>query len=1047
MKFPIKRTAVKTLKISGIVLCSIVLLMFLLPYLFPQTFTNKIKSWANNSINGNIEFSGTGLSFFKHFPALTLTLYDVNLKGSAPFETDTLIAAKELSLGIDLSSLLKSKININKIYLANAFINIQVDKLGKANYNIYKSTPQKSNAKADTSQASLGIEQILVEKSRLVYNDESIPMKINALGFNYLGSGDLSKDIFDLHSHTEIQSLDFIYAKQPYIVSKKVNADLVTQINTKSLAFIFQKNDLMINRLPVQFIGKFAFLKDGYDMDFKIDSHQSDLGDIVTALPASYQKMFNNTEIDGIGNVKISLTGKYIAKDNIKPNLNMSLKIRKGRIANNKTPSPISNLYLDFETRLPGLNVDSLYVSIDSSYFNIGKDYFSSVMRVKGVKEPEIYAKVNMEMDLEKWSNALGIKPISIKGNYALHLLAQGKYATGIKYTGIRNKIDTVITSIPKFTVQSSFKDGYFKYASLPQSVNNISFNLRADCPDNNYKHISMALDNVNATALNNYIKGYFKLGNTANFPIDAAINAKLHLADLQQIYPLDSAGITLQGDLNALLKAKGSYLPAKKIFPAITANINLQNASIKTKYYPHPIQKIQIDTRITNNSGSLDGLKVLIKPISFEFEGEPFTIKAKLSNFNNLEYNIAAQGVINLGKIYQVFAIKGYNVAGSIAANLSLKGKQSDAVAGRYDQLANSGTFKVNNISLTSDLFPKPFIINKGVFSFNQDKMQFDTFVANYGTSQIVLNGALSNVIDYAIKPDAVLSGNFNLQSDQLIVDDFMAFASSSSSAQPVQHKAAAPSGVIIVPHNLNLNFTADVKKVKYNGLTINNSKGQMLINNGTITLKQTGFNLIGAPVNMDADYTSLSPLKAVFNYHISAKDFDIKKAYDKIKLFHDMATAAANAEGLVSLDYKLGGQLNSNMMPVYSSLAGGGTLSAKQLKMHGFKLLNAVGSETKHDSLTNNPGVSQIEIKTTIAHNIITIAQSKIRVAGFRVRFGGQVSFDKAINLNFRLGLPPLGIIGIPMTITGTQDNPKIHLGKGKKEDELPETADDKP
>jgi AsmA protein len=34
-------------------------------------------------------------------------------------------------------------------------------------------------------------------------------------------------------------------------------------------------------------------------------------------------------------------------------------------------------------------------------------------------------------------------------------------------------------------------------------------------------------------------------------------------------------------------------------------------------------------------------------------------------------------------------------------------------------------------------------------------------------------------------------------------------------------------------------------------------------------------------------------------------------------------------------------------------------------------------------------------------------------------------------------------MGIIGIPMTITGTQDKPDIHLGKGK-EDELQGTAD---
>src|SRR5476649_284943 len=108
MPIHVKKILFKTIKISSIVIGSLLLVMFLLPYLFPQTFTKKIKGWANGSINGNISFSGTSLSFFKRFPALTLTLYDVNLKGSAPFENDTLMAAKEISLGIDLSSLLRS---------------------------------------------------------------------------------------------------------------------------------------------------------------------------------------------------------------------------------------------------------------------------------------------------------------------------------------------------------------------------------------------------------------------------------------------------------------------------------------------------------------------------------------------------------------------------------------------------------------------------------------------------------------------------------------------------------------------------------------------------------------------------------------------------------------------------------------------------------------------------------------------------------------------------------------------------------------------------
>ncbi len=192
-----------------------------------------------------------------------------------------------------------------------------------------------------------------------------------------------------------------------------------------------------------------------------------------------------------------------------------------------------------------------------------------------------------------------------------------------------------------------------------------------------------------------------------------------------------------------------------------------------------------------------------------------------------------------------------------------------------------------------------------------------------------------------------------------------------------------------------------------------------------------------------MDATYSSINPKKAVFDYHINAQDFDIKKAYQQIKLFRDMATSAKSAEGIVSLDYKLNGRLNSNMQPVYPSLKGGGVLSVKKIKLHGLKLFGAVGSKTDHKGLDSGD-VSKVNIETTIANNIITIKRTILRMAGFRLRFEGQVSFDNALNLQFRLGLPPFGIFGIPMTITGTEAKPVIHLGKGKKEDELKDTDD---
>ena len=73
-----------------------------------------------------------------------------------------------------------------------------------------------------------------------------------------------------------------------------------------------------------------------------------------------------------------------------------------------------------------------------------------------------------------------------------------------------------------------------------------------------------------------------------------------------------------------------------------------------------------------------------------------------------------------------------------------------------------------------------------------------------------------------------------------------------------------------------------------------------------------------------------------------------------------------------------------------------------------------------------------------------MINIEQTKIKVFPFRLKFSGQANFDGNMNLKFRIGLPPLGIFGIPMNITGTQDKPIIKMGKGDDNAALKETED---
>jgi AsmA protein len=308
-------------------------------------------------------------------------------------------------------------------------------------------------------------------------------------------------------------------------------------------------------------------------------------------------------------------------------------------------------------------------------------------------------------------------------------------------------------------------------------------------------------------------------------------------------------------------------------------------------------------------------------------------------------------------------------------------------------------------------------------------------------GKTDITLNGYLSNVINYALDYKAVLSGSFALQTSYFYADEFAAFAGDTTAS--IQATDTTGTGVVIIPSNLDLTFNATAKTVEYDSLQLKGFKGSMTINNGKLMLEQTGFSLIGAPVIMNATYYSLSPHKAFFDYQVNVKEFDIKRAYNEIKIFHDLATAASKAEGIASLDYQLSGKLDQNMQPVYPSLKGGGVLSVKHVKLSGWKLMNAVGNATGKDSI-NDPELKTVKVKTTIANNIIKLERTKMRIAGFRPRFEGQVSFDGRLNLSGRLGLPPFGIFGIPFSVTGTQEAPKVKLRRAKDSDKIEMTEE---
>lgn len=1009
------------------------LLLYVLPYFFKDTISQSVNEMAKDYIKSDVKFDAIDVSFYTHFPNLTVSLDNTVIGASEYFPQQNLIKANEISLGIDLFSLFGDKITFNQLFLSDAEISIKTDSLGNSNYDVFISEEEAS--KEDAS-VNLNFEKININKTNLVYEDLKSKIQFKASNFNYKGALSFVGNKLDVAAKTNIDEVLFVFDNTIYIDKKSLNAEVDTQIDLDDLSLKFNKNKFVLAKFPFEVIGEIKLPNDEIDFDLKISSKNNQLADLFSLVPVHFQQWYENTKIEGNSTFDFSLKGKMNESLKLNPDMKLVLQVSNGLINYNNGQFPIKNLNLNTNISLPELNPDSLEVYISDFNFDLNQGFAKGNLNFKA--PTTIKSKIETKLDLAILQKAIGLSDFDIKGLLEINADVDGAYVQKSKKVGLREKEQSFVSSVPKTNLIAKLTNGYFKMKDLPMAIEHIFTDIEIKNTDGVFENTAILLHQIKAQASDNFIDGYAKIYNLKNYQIETNLKADLNLADITSIYPVES--FKVKGDLKVDFKANGTYEPKKNIFPISNSHVKLDNGYLKYTDIPElPIEDIDIEMNVSSAKGSMNDLKIEVLPISFNLAGEKFKLDADLYNFNNLTYNINSQGTLDLNKIYRVFAIDGYNVNGLIKANLNVFGK---GMSSDNSTVRNRGFVDLQNIYLDSDLFPNSFIIQKGKLKFQREKILLDNVDATYGSNAFKIGGNISNYMNFALNDKAVLFGDVTIQSPKVSVDEFMVFDNKSSTSTSARTSSTA-TGVILIPENFKINVSANANQVFFEGIEMTNFKGNLSVDKGKVILNQTNFDLIGSAFAMTGSYKPISPRMANFSYTIKANDFDIQKAYKEITIFRELASAAESVFGLVSLDYSLSGVLDENMMPKLKTIQGQGVLTLEDIQFKGFKLFNAVSEKTSFESL-HDAKASKVDVKTSIKNNVMTIEPTKFKIAGFRPRIQGKVTLDGRMNLGFRLGLPPFGIIGIPMTITGDADDFKIKLGK-QEEEALEETDEE--
>ena len=1031
----------KTLIITGSIIAVILLAILIVPSILSKDVEVKAKKEIAKKVDATVNFDHTSLSFFRHFPNLTLTLHDLLITGKEEFTGDTLANIKELSLELNIWKAIFSKgVEVKSIDMERPILDIEVLKNGKANYNIFiTDTTQTATADTTSSSANVALDQIVIHNGKITYDDKSMGAYVLIDGFEHVGKGDFVKDIFDYSTETSAQELTCDYSNVRYMNKKEVHITMVMEMNTKEGKYSFKENDVTINHFGFSMQGFFTMLANGYNMDLKFLTKETAFRNILSLLPGVYIEDLKEVKTDG----EVSFNGfvKGVYSDSIMPSYHVEVKVKDGMFKVDTLPTAVTNIQMDLLVDNPYGISDSMVIDLKNFNMDMGKHPVHGRLKVQGLSAYKVDADIIADMELAELETMYPIKGLDMKGKLDFELKAKGTYKNIYDAAKMKGKAQTGFSKpqqVPTFHLNMKLANGKIKYDSLPTAIENIQLELLADNTNGDIDNTVVDFKSIHLDLGKNPVHGFIKIEGYEKYKLETDIKAHLDLADVEKMYPVQ--GVELRGIFDLDVEASGIYDAATNKQPAIDAKMNLTDGYIKSQDYPEPMENIHLIAEATNKTGNMADARLTISRLTYTLEGEPFEVSGSINDFVKYNYDLKIKGVVDLAKITKIYPVPGMKLSGIIDTDIETKGRVSDIEAGNYSKVSSSGDIEIKELTIKGDSIPHTIIIKDALFTFTPAKIVLERFNARLGKSDIEMTGDLYNYMAFATKTDNdMIKGDLDLKSDLLDLNQWLADTTTSSkkaTTAATQGKAADTSkaqiGVWEVPKNVDFVFDSEIKKILYEDMVITDMDGEIKIKDGVLSMKESGFNTLEAKFGVSGEYDTRDIKHPLFDFDLEIAELDIHKAYKEIKMIRDMAPSAGNVYGKFSVSYKLKGELDKDMSPKTETLLGGGQIRIAEAKVNGMKMFDEVSKKAKKEEI-NDPHLKDFVMDSEIKDNKIYVKPFSIKIAGLDTDIEGVSDMGGAINYIVKIDLLPLQKLKVPFHVTGTSDNPKVELGKG--------------
>ncbi len=741
----------KTLKITGIILAIIIVIMIIVPFAFQGKIKDLVKSEGNKMINGSFDFATLNISLFKNFPKASISLNDFWLKGSAEFENDTLIQAKELTGVIDLFSLFGDEFDISKIEIKDTQLKAIILPDGKVNWDIMKATEEaeKEEATEESSSFSIQLQQLSLKNIDVIFDDQAGNQWLNIANFNAIASGNLADDFTTIRFKGDIEQLSYKMGNLMVLNNANIEAQMNVDADFENNKFTLKENKIKLNAIEANLDGWVTLLNEGdMDMDIKLNTNKVGFKELLSLIPAIYTNDFKKLKTDG--NATLTAFAKGKLTETQVPQFEAEINVNDAQFQYPSLPAGVDQINVHALIKNPGGNADLTVIDIQPFSFRMAGSPFHLTATVKTpISDPAFSAQANGTINLGVIEQVYPLNDMNLNGiiNADLNLVGRMSSIEKEQYQNIQasgsiklSDMKLMLPDLPEVNINQSTLTFTPQQLKLSETTAHIG---KSD----------ITLD----SQLANYLSYIFK-----GDKITGTVNLRSNLLNLNDFISPDEEEVEEGTDSVALV----AFEVPKNINFTMTANMK------EVLLNQMKFDNVQGNLRINNQKIDLSNLSLnsmggsIVMNAFYSTEVNPKIPKAggsfNLSQLNFVETYHALDMVKQLAPIFE-------NLKGTFSGNVTIETLLDEQLSPLFESTQGTGNLSTKDLSLSNvaiidkiaEAIKKPELKNLEVkdmdlaFNIENGRLSTQPFDIKMGDYVINLSGTtgLDQTIDYSGK------------------------------------------------------------------------------------------------------------------------------------------------------------------------------------------------------------------------------------------------------------------------------------------------------